>query len=118
MLAASGQLVLQPIRSSDLLSLIQAGHWPIWFIILCSILALAIIGERFWTLRRSAAIPPAQPVPRHRTSVPAAGKLARELIDRLSENSFLGRIFALAANVQSSREVSAKESMEEAGRAQ
>jgi biopolymer transport protein ExbB len=114
-LAASGQLVLQPIRSPDLLSLIQAAGWPIWFIILCSILAVAIIGERFWTLRRNAAIPPNL----FHDTVQAFRQQggSRELIDRLSENSFLGRIFASGvANVQSSRELM-KESMEEAGRA-
>ncbi|MBL8514534.1 MAG: MotA/TolQ/ExbB proton channel family protein, partial [Betaproteobacteria bacterium] len=114
-LSASGQPVLQPIRSSDLLSLIQAAGWPIWFIILCSILMVAIIGERFWTLRRNAAIPPNL----FHDTVQAFRQQggSRELIDRLSENSFLGRIFASGvANVQSTREVM-KEAMEEAGRA-
>ena len=41
-----------------MLSLIQAAGWPIWFILLCSVICLAIIGERFWTLRRSVVLPP------------------------------------------------------------
>jgi biopolymer transport protein ExbB len=98
-----------------LLSLIQAAGWPIWFIILCSILALSIIGERFWTLRRNAVIPPNlfhDTVQAYR-----AQGATNELVDRLTENSFLGRIFASGiANVKSSREVM-KESMEESGRA-
>ncbi|HEX4857365.1 MAG TPA: MotA/TolQ/ExbB proton channel family protein [Usitatibacteraceae bacterium] len=98
-----------------MLSLIQAAGWPIWFIILCSILALAIIGERLWTLRRSAVLPPnlfTDTVQAFR-----AQGASRELIDRLTENSFLGRIFASGlANVKSPREVM-KEAMEETGRA-
>lgn len=98
-----------------MLSLIQAAGWPIWFIILCSIIAVAIIGERFWTLRRNAVLPPnlfQDAVHAYR----ASGSTA-ELIEKLSDNSFLGRIFASGiANVKSSREIM-KESMEETGRA-
>lgn len=98
-----------------MLSLIQAAGWPIWFIILCSVICLAIIGERFWTLRRSVVLPPnlfQDTVQAFRTQGPSA-----DLIAKLNENSFLGRVFASGlANVKSSREVM-KESMEEAGRA-
>jgi biopolymer transport protein ExbB len=98
-----------------LLSIIQAAGWPIWFIIFCSILTLAIVGERFWTLRRNAVIPPNL----FHDTVQAfrAQGGSDDLIDRLTENSFLGRIFASGiANVKSSREVM-KEAMEETGRA-
>lgn len=98
-----------------MLSIIQAAGWPIWFIILCSIICVAIIGERFWTLRRTSAIPTnlfADTVQAYRSQGGSP-----ELIARLNENSFLGRIFAAGiANVKSSRDVM-KESMEEAGRA-
>lgn len=98
-----------------MLSIIQAAGWPIWFIIFCSILTLAIVGERFWTLRRNAVIPPNL----FHDTVQAfrAQGGSDDLIDRLTENSFLGRIFASGiANVKSSREVM-KEAMEETGRA-
>jgi biopolymer transport protein ExbB len=98
-----------------LLSIIQAAGWPIWFIILCSVICLAIIGERFWTLRRSAVLPPnlfQDTVQAYR-----AQGVSADLITKLNENSFLGRVFASGlANVKSPREVM-KESMEEAGRA-
>lgn len=98
-----------------MLSLIQAAGWPIWFIILCSVIALAIIGERFWTLRRSAVLPPnlfQDTVQAYR-----AQGATPDLVNKLSQNSFLGRVFASGiANVKSSREVM-KESMEESGRA-
>lgn len=101
--------------SPNLLTLIQAAGWPIWFILLCSVICVAIIGERFWTLRRSVVLPPTlfqDTVQAFRTQGPSA-----DLIAKLNENSFLGRVFASGlANVKSPREVM-KESMEEAGRA-
>ena len=40
-----------------MLSIIEAAGWPIWFIIVTSVVALAIIGERFWSLRSSVVAP-------------------------------------------------------------
>ena len=40
-----------------MLSIIEAAGWPIWFIIFTSIVALAIIGERFWSLRSPRVAP-------------------------------------------------------------
>ena len=38
--------------------LVKAGGWVMVPLILCSIAALAIIGERLWTLRKKFVIPP------------------------------------------------------------
>jgi biopolymer transport protein ExbB len=98
-----------------LLSIIQAAGWTIWFIILCSVICFAIIGERFWTLRRKAVLPPnlfADTVEAYRVQ-----GATPELLAKLNANSYLGRVFAAGlANVKSSRDIM-KESMEEAGRA-
>lgn len=100
---------------TTLLSIIQAAGWTIWFIILCSVICFAIIGERFWTLRRSRVLPP-----NLFTDTVDAFRLqgaSPDLLAKLNANSFLGRVFAAGlANVKSSREIM-KESMEEAGRA-
>ncbi|PVE41789.1 MotA/TolQ/ExbB proton channel family protein [Limnohabitans planktonicus] len=40
-----------------MLSIIQAAGWPIWPLILCSILALALIAERLFQLRTSKILP-------------------------------------------------------------
>lgn len=40
-----------------MLSIIQAAGWPIWPLIACSIVALALIIERFLNLRRARIIP-------------------------------------------------------------
>ena len=37
--------------------IIQAAGWPIWPLIIASVIALAIIGERYWALRSDAVAP-------------------------------------------------------------
>ena len=38
-------------------SIIQAAGWPIWPLIVASIIALALIFERLWSLRQSVVAP-------------------------------------------------------------
>ena len=38
-------------------SIIEAAGWPIWLLIYTSIFAVAIVIERFWSLRTSKVIP-------------------------------------------------------------
>ena len=40
-----------------MLHIIEAAGWPIWPLMLASVIALAIIGERFWSLRSSIVAP-------------------------------------------------------------
>jgi len=96
------------------LELVKAGGWLMVPIIACSVLALAIIAERFWTLQRRRVVPGhlvAQVWNMHRH-----GKLDAAQIGRLRTGSPLGRILAAGLmNRQHDREVM-KESIEEAGR--
>ena len=39
-------------------SIIQAAGWPIWPLILASVIALALIFERLWSLRSAVVAPP------------------------------------------------------------
>lgn len=94
--------------------IIQAAGWPIWPLIFASIIALAIIGERFWALRNDVVAP--------KTLLPevqkwlSQGGITKETCVRLEQHSLLGEIFASAlTNVDSSREVM-KEAIEESGR--
>ena len=41
-----------------MLELIRAGGWPMIPLLLLSAVALAIIVERFWSLRRERVLPP------------------------------------------------------------
>jgi biopolymer transport protein ExbB len=97
------------------LSIIEAAGWPIWFIIATSIVALAIIGERFWSLR-TAMVAPRDVLPMTIREYQAKG-VTPELIGDLQQGPLIGRIFAAALlNERSSREV-LKDAVEDAGRA-
>lgn len=98
-----------------MLSIIEAAGWPIWFIIITSVVALAIIGERFWSLRASVVAP--------RDLLSATIReyqskgVTQDLLNRLQQGPLIGRIFAAAlANEKSPREV-VKDAVEDAGRA-
>jgi len=96
------------------LSLIQAAGWPIWPIIIASIVALGIIVERMWTLRVTV-ISPKELLPKVLNEYRRSG-VNPEMITRLQNHSPLGEILAAGLrNVRSSREVM-KESIEESGR--
>jgi biopolymer transport protein ExbB len=41
-----------------LFSIIQAAGWPIWPLVICSILALALVIERFLSLKTAKVAPP------------------------------------------------------------
>jgi biopolymer transport protein ExbB len=97
------------------IEIIQAAGWPIWPIILCSIIAIGIIGERFYSLRQSVVAP--------RDLLPKVvqeqrqGGISADMLVRLAQNSLLGNVLAAGLkNAKNSREVM-REAIEEAGRA-
>ena len=94
-------------------SIIQAAGWPIWFLLLASVIAVALIIERGTALRRAKVVPPAllQSV----IGDFRQGTLSEDVLHRLENDSPLGLVFAAGLrNVKSSREVM-KEAVEEAG---
>ena len=95
-------------------SLIQAAGWPIWPLIFASIIALALIFERLWSLRQSAVAPEGM-VERVLAEF-RQGETTPELITKVAMQGPLGRVLpAGLANVKSPRPVM-KESIEEVGR--
>jgi biopolymer transport protein ExbB len=95
--------------------IIVAAGWPIWPLIIASVIALAIIGERAFVLRESA-VAPANLLPEVQAWL-AKGGITKETVARLEQHSMLGRLFASAlSNADHSREVT-KEAIEETGRA-
>lgn len=95
-------------------AIIQAAGWPIWFLLVASVVAVALIVERILYLRRPRILPPTllQEVIR----VHHNGKVTPEVVTQLEANSPLGRVLAAGLrNVDAPREVM-KESIEEAGR--
>ena len=98
-----------------MLSIIEKAGWPIWPLIFASILAVGIIGERLWTLR-SSLITPKGLLQSLLQELQSKG-VSPELLNRLVQNSPLGRVFAAALrNVNTTREIM-KEAVEEEGRA-
>jgi biopolymer transport protein ExbB len=97
------------------LEIILAAGWPIWPLIIASIISLAIIGERFWALR-SNVVAPSNLLPEVQRWM-GQGGVTKETLAKLEEHSLLGQVFASAlANAKNSREIT-KEAIEETGRA-
>ncbi|MGR9045888.1 MAG: MotA/TolQ/ExbB proton channel family protein [Gammaproteobacteria bacterium] len=94
--------------------LIKSGGWLMLPIILCSIAAMAIIGERFWSLRKNKILPP-QLVPQI-WKLSREGKLDSVTLRSLKMSSPLGAIMAAGiANSHHGREMM-RTSIEEVGR--
>jgi biopolymer transport protein ExbB len=96
-------------------AIVEAAGWPIWFLILASIIALGLIVERALYLRRSQVAPSGLLSTVIKELKPNSTNEA--LVEKLQAGSPMGRIFAAGVkNVSSSTDVM-KESIEEAGRA-
>ena len=106
---------MQAPSENELLSLIQAAGWPVWYLIIASIAAVALIIERFLSLERSKVLPPGllEEVIGLRRSQP----MTPELMNRLAGNSPLGRILASGLRNESAGRELMKEAMEDTGRA-
>ena len=95
-------------------SIIEAAGWPIWPLIIASVIALALILERLWSLRTSV-VAPAGLVDQVLAEFRQQGATP-ELLARTAQRGPLGRILAAGlANVKSPRPVM-KEAIEEVGR--
>ena len=96
-------------------SIIQAAGWPIWPLLLASIISVALIIERVAALRRSKVVPDGL---LQRALAEFAQSDDRDnLVQQLEIHSPLGRVLAAGLrNAASSREIM-RESIEEAGAA-
>lgn len=94
--------------------LVKAGGWLMFPIIACSIIAIGIILERFWTLQKNKVIP------RHLVATiwhwVKEGQLERAKIEELSKQSALGKVLASGLNNRHLDRERIKESIEETGR--
>jgi biopolymer transport protein ExbB len=94
--------------------MVQAGGWLMLPILLCSVIAVAIVGERFWSLQEKRIAPSnlvAQVWQWYKS-----GELNEEHIQSLASRSALGRILAAGlVNRNNPREIM-KESIEDIGR--
>jgi biopolymer transport protein ExbB len=102
-----------------LFSIIQAAGWPIWPLVACSILALALVFERFLSLKRAKIAPPRlleEALAVSRVSVPSP-----DVVTQLEQNSALGEVLASGFRALNSdprcTEADLRASMEQTGRA-
>jgi biopolymer transport protein ExbB len=100
------------------LSIIQAAGWPIWPLIACSILGLALIIERFVALKTAKVVPAKlldEAIAVSRKGIPTA-----DVINQLEANSALGEVLAGGMRALSSNprctEEELRSSVEGAGR--
>jgi biopolymer transport protein ExbB len=95
-----------------MLEIMQSGGWLMVPILLCSIVAAAIAGERLWTLQRGRVLPE-NLLARTWTALKSGGLDAQKLRE-LRTGSSLGNVFAAGiANHRRGRDL-VKQAMEEA----
>ena len=102
-----------------LLSIIQAAGWPIWPLVACSIIAMALIIERFLSLKTARIAPPRlldEALSVSRVSVPSP-----DVVTQLEQNSALGEVLASGFRALNSdprcSEGDLRATMEQTGRA-
>jgi len=105
--------ICENLPEEDVFSIVQAAGWPIWPLLLASIIAVALIIERLVALRRSKVVPPGllqRVVNEYRQN-----GVTVAMLGDLESHSPLGRVLGAGLrNVGSSREIM-KEAIEEAG---
>ena len=102
-------------RRSLLFAIIQAAGWPIYFLLAVSIVAVALIIERFMILRREKIVPRGL-LDKVLSAYERRG-VSEEMLEQLSQDSPLGQVLASGLrNYKSSRYVM-KDAIEETGRA-
>jgi biopolymer transport protein ExbB len=98
-----------------LFAIIQAAGWPIWFLLFASVVAVALIIERSFSLREKKIIPPT--LLEQVITVYQRQGVNEEVLQKLAKDSPLGTVLAAGLrNHRSSRYVM-KEAIDEAGRA-
>ncbi len=95
-------------------AIIQAAGWPIYPLLLASVIAVALIIERSVTLRSKKIVPPT--LLEQVVTVYQRQGVNADVLDKLAKDSPLGQVLAAGLrNVRSPRDVM-KEAIEEAGR--
>jgi len=101
-----------------LFTIIQAAGWPIWPLLICSVVALALVIERMMSLRTHLVAPEGlleQALKASQNNLPS-----EEAMEQLHDNSVLGRVLASGLHAMKDEPLISSEdlhsSMESAGR--
>jgi len=97
------------------LELVRAGGWPMIPLLLLSAVALAIIVERFWSLRRLRVMPPGL-CDEVLAWVARRKPLAPAHVESLRSTSPLGALLAAALDVRNRSREQIRERVEDVGR--
>lgn len=97
-----------------MLELVKAGGWPMIPILMLSALAVALIVERAWTLRRAHVLPPG--LGNEVRTWASGGTLDPAHIDSLRATSPLGTLLAAALDVRDRPREQIRERIEDVGR--
>lgn len=97
-----------------MLELVKSGGVLIWPLLLCSVISLAIICERLWSLQRKRIIP--ANMVRFVWEWHKKKSLDAQRLDMLRKSSPLGRVLAAGLNNMGQSREMMKESIEEVGR--
>lgn len=95
-------------------AIIQAAGWPIWPLLLASVIAVALIIERAVTLRSSKIIP--STLLEQVLTVYQRQGVNEDVLDKLAQDSPLGEVLAAGLRNRGSSRYVMKEAVEEAGR--
>ena len=96
-------------------SIIQAAGWPIWFLLAASVIAVALIIERFIVLRRRRVAP--QGLLEKVVDAYRKQGVTAQLVENLHRDSPLGRVLAAGLRNHRAPRPVMKEAIEEEGRA-
>lgn len=97
-----------------MLDILLAGGWPMLPIVLCSVVMLAIVLERFWSLRRETVFPPG--LGEEVLQWAHSRRLDAEHLQALTEGSPMGELYAAALAVRDRPREVIKERIEDTGR--
>jgi biopolymer transport protein ExbB len=97
-----------------LFAIIQAAGWPIWPLLVASVIAVALIIERSITLRRGKIIP--STLLEQVVTVYKRQGVSDPVLDKLAKDSPLGAVLAAGLRNHKSSRYVMKEAIEEAGR--
>lgn len=95
--------------------IVEAAGWPIWLLIIASVVALWMIFYSIWSLRNEKIVPVSL-LDKTIAELKQSG-INDNMLSRLNSDSPLGRVFAAALKNSKSSPGIMKESIEEAGRA-
>lgn len=98
----------------DLVELFSLGGFVLPILILAAILALAIVGNRFWVLRRARVVP--QGLVERVADMVEAGKLPQAVKQLYENDTPLARILLVALQQVGQPRDAIKEAVEDAGR--